>query len=294
MKRVVVTGIGALTPIGNNVAEYLDGLRNGRSGAGPITQFDASRFKTQFACEVKNFNPEDFIEKREVRRLDRFSQFALVTADQAILDCGADLATLDLDRVGVIWGSGIGGLNTMEVEIEAYLKGDGTPRHNPFLIPKMISDIAAGMIRDYSMYTYYPLLQIAENRDIPLEHFKFILDSFDHPYSNYLRYSGFPEMGHAAFALREHLPGASREQAIEAIRAMCVYTNTLAAWSFHYFPWGLGKHFVYNNPQEPAPLPSPAPAAAATRAARPRWPHTRGRASCRAGNSSGPGRSTRG
>lgn len=114
-------------------------------------------------------------------------------------------------------------------------------------------DIAAGMIRDYSMYTYYPLLQIVENRDISLEQFKFILDSFDHPYSNYLRYSGFPEMGHAAFALREHLPGATREEAIAAIRAFCIYTNTLAAWSFHYFPWGLGKQFTYENPEEPAP-----------------------------------------
>ncbi len=146
MKRVVVTGIGALTPIGGNVAAYLDGLKNGRSGAGPITQFDASRFKTRFACEVKNFNPEDFIEKREVRRLDRFSQFALVTAEEAILDSGVNIASLDLDRIGVIWGSGIGGLNTLEIELEAFIKGDGTPRHNPFLIPKMISDIAAGMI----------------------------------------------------------------------------------------------------------------------------------------------------
>ncbi len=146
MKRVVVTGIGALTPIGNTVAEYLDGLRSGQSGAGPITHFDASLFKTRFACEVKGFNPEDFIEKREVRRLDRFSQFALVTADQAWVDCGATIDALDLDRVGVIWGSGIGGLRTMEIEMEAYIKGDGTPRHNPFLIPKMISDIAAGLI----------------------------------------------------------------------------------------------------------------------------------------------------
>lgn len=146
MKRVVVTGIGALTPIGSTVAAYLDGLKNGRSGAGPITQFDASKFKTRFACEVKDFNPENFIEKREVRRLDRFSQFALVTADEAVLDSGMDIATLDLDRVGVIWGSGIGGLNTLEVELSAYVLGDGTPRHNPFLIPKMISDIAAGMI----------------------------------------------------------------------------------------------------------------------------------------------------
>lgn len=115
-------------------------------------------------------------------------------------------------------------------------------------------DIAAGMMRDYSMYTYYPLVQIVENPDISLENFKFVLDSFDHPYSNYLRYSGFPEMGHLAFALREHLPSAaSREEAIEAVRAFCAYTNQLAAWSFHYFPWGLGKQFTYENPEEPAP-----------------------------------------
>jgi 3-oxoacyl-[acyl-carrier-protein] synthase II len=146
MKRVVVTGIGALTPIGNTVAAYLEGLQQGKSGAGPITHFDATLFKTRFACEVKNFNPEDFIEKREVRRLDRFSQFALVTAAEAIQDSGIVLENLNLDRIGVIWGSGIGGLTTLETEMEAFIRGNGTPRHNPFLIPKMISDIAAGMI----------------------------------------------------------------------------------------------------------------------------------------------------
>lgn len=115
-------------------------------------------------------------------------------------------------------------------------------------------DIAAGMMRDYSMYTWYPLVQIVENEKIPLEHFQFVLDSFDHPYSNYLRYSGFPEMGHLAFALRQWLPKAgSRAEAIAAVRAFCMYTNKLAAWSFHYFPWGLGKQFTYANPEEPAP-----------------------------------------
>lgn len=114
-------------------------------------------------------------------------------------------------------------------------------------------DIAAGMMRDYSMYTYYPLVQIIENEAISLEQFKFVLDSFDHPYSNYLRYSGFPEMGHLAFALREHFPKAkSRAEAVEAIRAFCAYANKLAAWSFHYFPWGLGTQFRYDNPGEPA------------------------------------------
>lgn len=148
MKRVVITGIGAITPIGNTVAEYLDGLRNGVSGAAPITHFDASLFKTQFACEVKNFNPEDFIDKRESRRLDRFSHFALVSADEAIADSGLDnvLETLDLDRIGVIWGSGVGGLGSLEEEISEYATGNGTPRYNPFMIPKMIADIAAGHI----------------------------------------------------------------------------------------------------------------------------------------------------
>ena len=114
-------------------------------------------------------------------------------------------------------------------------------------------DIAAGMIRDYSMYTYYPLVQIIEHPKIPLSEFKFILDRFDHSYSNYLRYSGFPEMGHLAFALREQIGSAkSREEAVEAIRAFCAYTNRLAAWSFHYFPWGLGKQFTYDGAAEPS------------------------------------------
>lgn len=115
-------------------------------------------------------------------------------------------------------------------------------------------DIAAGMMRDYSMYTWYPLVQIVENEAISLAQFQFVLDSFDHPYSNYLRYSGFPEMGQLAFALRRWLPGAaSRAEAVAAVRAFCMYTNRLAAWSFHYFPWGLGKQFTYANPEEPAP-----------------------------------------
>ncbi|MCC7244689.1 MAG: beta-ketoacyl-ACP synthase II [Saprospiraceae bacterium] len=146
MKRVVVTGIGALTPIGNTVPEFLEGLKNGESGAGPITQFDATLFKTRFACEVKNFNPEDFIDKREVRRVDRFTQFAIATAAEAIQDSGLDLEKINKQRVGVIWASGIGGLWTLEKEVEEFTKGDGTPRHNPFLIPKMISNMGAGMI----------------------------------------------------------------------------------------------------------------------------------------------------
>lgn len=146
MKRVVVTGLGAVTPIGNNIPAYLESLRNGVSGAGPITQFDTTHFKTKFACEVKNFNPEDFIDRKEVRRIDRFTQFALVSAGEAIQDAGFDLETVNKQRVGVIWASGIGGLQTLEKEIEDHITGSGTPRHNPFLIPKMIINMGAGMI----------------------------------------------------------------------------------------------------------------------------------------------------
>lgn len=148
MKRVVITGIGALTPIGNNIDEYLEGLQKGISGANLITQFDASSFKTQFACEVKDFNPEEVMDRREARRIDRFAQFAMVTADEAVADAGLDaiLDSLNKDRIGVIWGSGIGGLKSLEQEIEGFATGNGTPRYNPFMIPKMISDIAAGHI----------------------------------------------------------------------------------------------------------------------------------------------------
>jgi 3-oxoacyl-[acyl-carrier-protein] synthase II len=146
MKRVVVTGLGALTPIGNTLAAYTEGLKNGVSGADKITLFDASLFKTQFACEVKGFQPEDFMEKREVRRVDRFTQFALASTAEAINHSGLDLDQIDKTRVGVVWASGIGGLATLEKEVEDFALGNGIPKHNPFLIPKMISDIAAGMI----------------------------------------------------------------------------------------------------------------------------------------------------
>lgn len=146
MKRVVVTGLGALTPIGNNVKEYTEALQKGLSGAARITLFDCSQFKTQFACEVKNYVAENHIEKKEVRRIDRFTQFALVSTAEAIQDSGLDLEKVDKTRVGVIWASGIGGLTTLEKEVEDYVLGSGVPKHNPFLIPKMISDIAAGMI----------------------------------------------------------------------------------------------------------------------------------------------------
>jgi 3-oxoacyl-[acyl-carrier-protein] synthase II len=148
MRRVVVTGLGAVTPIGNTLLAYQEGLQNGVSGADRITLFDPTEFKTHFACEVKNFNPEVAIDKKEVRRLDRFTQFALVTAEEAIQDSGlaTQLEQLDRDRVGVIWGSGIGGLRSLEEEIETFTSGNGIPRYNPFMIPKMIADIAAGHI----------------------------------------------------------------------------------------------------------------------------------------------------
>ena len=146
LKRVVVTGIGALTPIGNTKDEFWQGLANGVSGAAPITRFDASLFKTQFACEVKNFDVEKFIDRKEARKMDGFTQYAMVAAEEAILDAGVDLEAIDKSRAGVIWGSGIGGLRTFQEEVTEFAKGDGTPRFNPFFIPKMIADIAAGFI----------------------------------------------------------------------------------------------------------------------------------------------------
>ncbi len=146
LKRVVVTGLGAVTPIGNSVEEYWNNLVNGVSGCKPITRFDASKFKTRFACEVKNFNPEDYIEKKELRRLDLYSMFGIAAADQAWRDSGLDKTQYDPDTIGVIWGSGIGGLETFLAESINFAKGDGTPRFNPFFIPKMIADICAGHI----------------------------------------------------------------------------------------------------------------------------------------------------
>lgn len=146
LKRVVVTGLGALTPIGKNIQEYWDGLINGKSGCAPITYFDASKFKTQFACELKNYNPEDYFDRKEVRRLDRFAQYALISSDEAIQDSSIDFNQVDKFRVGVIWGAGIGGLQTFQDEVQNFVEGDGTPRFNPFFIPKMIADIAPGHI----------------------------------------------------------------------------------------------------------------------------------------------------
>ena len=146
LKRVVVTGLGALTPIGNNVSDYWNNLLNGTSGAAPITRFDASKFKTQFACEVKDFNPTDFIDRKEARKQDPYTQYAMVATAEAMEDSKIDLDAIDPDRAGVIWGSGIGGIKTFYDEVSAFATGQGTPRFNPFFIPKMISDIAAGLI----------------------------------------------------------------------------------------------------------------------------------------------------
>jgi 3-oxoacyl-[acyl-carrier-protein] synthase II len=146
LKRAVITGIGALTPIGNTLDEYWQGLISGKSGAAPITHFDASKFKTQFACEVKNFDPEAHFDRKEARKLDPYAQYALVTATEAWIDSGLNEDAIDNDRAGVIWGSGIGGLKTFYDECTEFASGDGTPRFNPFFIPKMIADIAAGHI----------------------------------------------------------------------------------------------------------------------------------------------------
>ena len=146
LKRVVVTGLGALTPIGNNIEEYWNSLVNGVSGAAPITYFNASKFKTQFACELKNFKVTDFIHRKEARRMDKFTQYAMVTSEEAIKDANINLDKLDKSRVGVIWGAGIGGLETFQNEMLDYASGNGTPKFNPFFIPKMIADIAPGQI----------------------------------------------------------------------------------------------------------------------------------------------------
>ena len=146
LKRVVVTGLGALTPIGNNIGDFWQGLVNGESGAAPITYFDTSKFKTKFACELKHFDISDFLDRKEQRRMDKFTQYAMVSTEEAINDSGLDLDSIDKLRVGVIWGSGIGGIETFQNEILNFAAGDGTPRFNPFFIPKMIGDIAPGYI----------------------------------------------------------------------------------------------------------------------------------------------------
>lgn len=146
LKRVVVTGLGAITPLGKNVPEYWEGLTKGVSGADYIQQFDCAKFKTRFACEVKNFEPTEYLDKKEARKLDRFTQFALVASDEAVKDAGISKENVDQDRVGVIFASGIGGITTFQDDVMEFARGDGTPRFNPFFIPKMILDIAAGQI----------------------------------------------------------------------------------------------------------------------------------------------------
>lgn len=146
LKRVVVTGIGALTPIGNNAKEFWDGLLKGKTGAAPITHFDTSKFKTQFACEIKNLQVEDFIDRKEMRRMDRCTHLGLIAADEAIQDSGIVDTDTSKDRIGVIWGSGIGGIDTFFEEATNYVQGEGTPRFNPFFIPKMIADICGGHV----------------------------------------------------------------------------------------------------------------------------------------------------
>lgn len=145
-RRVVVTGLGALTPIGNNISEFRKGLAQGVSGSAYITRFDAEKFRTRFACEVKNFDPLDFFDRKEARKMDLCSQFGVITADEAVADAGLDASAVRPERAGVIWGSGIGGLITFQEEVSNFAKGDGTPRYNPFFIPKMIVDITPGHI----------------------------------------------------------------------------------------------------------------------------------------------------
>lgn len=146
MRRVVVTGIGTINPLGNNIPDYFEALKQGVSGAARITRFDPTKFKTQFACEVKGFDPLEHFDRKEVRKFDRFAQFAMVAAEQAVKDSAIDLEKINLDRAGVVWASGIGGLDTITQEIENFVKGDNNPRFSPFFIPKMIADIAAGHI----------------------------------------------------------------------------------------------------------------------------------------------------
>jgi 3-oxoacyl-[acyl-carrier-protein] synthase II len=146
LKRVVVTGLGAITPLGNDIPSFWENLKNGKSGAAPIKKFDASKFKTQFACEVKDYDPEKYFDRKDVRKLDLYAQFALIAAEEAIKDSKLDLENINHDKAGVIWGSGIGGIDTLTQEVKEYVKGGENPRFNPFFIPKMISDIAAGHI----------------------------------------------------------------------------------------------------------------------------------------------------
>ena len=146
LKRAVITGLGALTPLGNNIRDYWNGLKNGVSGSDLITRFDTTKFKTKFACEIKNFDPKDYFERKELRKLDKYAMYALFSVEEAIKDSKLDLNSIDLDNAGVIWASGIGGIETFLEEVKSYVRGDCIPRYSPFFIPKMIADIAAGYL----------------------------------------------------------------------------------------------------------------------------------------------------
>ncbi|AEI47166.1 beta-ketoacyl-ACP synthase II [Runella slithyformis] len=177
LKRVVVTGMGALTPIGNTLSEYKEGLFSGTSGAGPITRFDASKFKTRFACEVKGLDMAQFIPRQEARKMDLFTQFAVVVGEEAVRDSGLDLEKVNLDRAGIIWGSGIGGLKTFEEEVLSFGNGDGTPRFNPFFIPKMIADSASGILSmrmGFRGPTYVTVSACASSNNAMIDAFNYI------------------------------------------------------------------------------------------------------------------------
>ena len=146
LNRVVVTGLGALTPIGNNIPDYWNSLTNGKSGAAPITHFDSSNFKTQFACELKNLNLQDYLDRKEIRKYDNYTSYAVIAVAESIKDSGLSLEKIDKKYAGVIWGSGIGGIKTFSDEIESFIRGNKIPRFNPYFIPKMIADIASGII----------------------------------------------------------------------------------------------------------------------------------------------------
>ncbi|HAS46563.1 MAG TPA: beta-ketoacyl-[acyl-carrier-protein] synthase II, partial [Microscillaceae bacterium] len=177
LRRVVVTGMGALTPIGNNLEEYWQGLKTGKSGANKITHFDATNFKTQFACEVKGFDPLNHFDRKEARKMDLFTQYAMVTSEEALKHAQVDLDKINKDDVGVIWSSGIGGLKTLQDEIIGFSQRDFQPKFNPFLVPKMIADIAAGMISikyGFRGVNYCPVSACASSTNALIDALNFI------------------------------------------------------------------------------------------------------------------------
>jgi 3-oxoacyl-[acyl-carrier-protein] synthase II len=177
MRRVVVTGMGALTPIGNNLESYWSNLQNGVSGAAPITKFDTTKFKTNFACELKNFDPKDHFDVKELRKYDPFSQYALVAVDEAVKDSAIDFDSLNKDRIGVIWGSGNGGIQTFQDQMKEYCEGDGTPRFTPFFIPRILVDIASGIISiKYGLrgVNFCPVSACATSNTAMIEAFNYI------------------------------------------------------------------------------------------------------------------------